>query len=703
MVMHRLACILIVLLLVASAPPVGAQNEAILVLEDPRGDERLYSDTADSQSAGEWGGVDLVGLSIRETPGKFVFDVHVASLEPLAADRSGIDSGFITIHLRHADEAYEVGINRPPGQENSVFGHLYRWNEATQRFSHFKDLNASVDPAAATLSVHVPRSDLVDRDGDEPIRGRSFQDVRVDSYAYVPMVALTPAYLAGAGELAVVKDFMPDQPGVGSYDVQLGGQESGGITLRVEEPFRASNGEATTIIFELEAGNGGDQPDLFRLSAEETPAGWEVVFPADEVRIPARSSVTVPVLVSLPFKHEHGSLETVQIQLASLTQRDASASAEVGVEYVGVPQPAGHHSVLHLHSHAYSALTQMANPRISSPNGELFMNTLETAGDDMPEGVSGTIVRQGDDTLYAWYAHLEPGLRLGLDFDMDQLGSLRAGIKSERAFEPGTVGGRLLLLGPTDEENPRRYPPFNGRQVTQLAQLEPAVTPWEWNEEKWITLDLIPTAEADLVPYLAGQDLVLEVTLSDSVGPEAGFPPWLLPGTQLDLPLNEYSDPVDDAFAALGAASLAPQGVQEARVNPGEAWLFEARLKNTGSAATTYNAALRGAGSEWARLLTSSKVELGAGESTTLRLAVEVPADARDAERADVVLDVSTKGADASRSLLRFVVIVDVEEDHLDRSSELTQSRTDGLGIPAPSLFTLLALLGVGAVLRRRR
>ncbi len=205
-----------------------------------------------------------------------------------------------------------------------------------------------------------------------------------------------------------------------------------------------------------------------------------------------------------------------------------------------------------------------------------------------------------------------------------------------------------------------------------------------------------------LTANVARTDLALQLTLADAEGPTTGFPPWLLPGSYVDLPLNESSDPVDGAFAALGAASLMPLGDREARVNPGEAWMFETRLENSGSATATYNVALRVAGAAWARLISSSSVEVAPGGDAIVRVAVEVPEDARDAERADIVLDVSTKGEDATRSLLRYVVIVDVEGDHEDQSSRIHAESRKGFDVPGPSIVLFATALLTGVVLRRR-
>ncbi|MFO1532240.1 MAG: hypothetical protein ABR562_00855, partial [Thermoplasmatota archaeon] len=65
-------------------------------------------------------------------------------------------------------------------------------------------------------------------------------------------------------------------------------------------------------------------------------------------------------------------------------------------------------------------------------------------------------------------------------------------------------------------------------------------------------LPVAPTPAADVVPYHPRSALVLELALTGMRPdtPEARDPPRLLPGGILQLPLHEYHDAVDSAFAA---------------------------------------------------------------------------------------------------------------------------------------------------------
>jgi hypothetical protein len=167
----------------------------------------------------------------------------------------------------------------------------------------------------------------------------------------------------------------------------------------------------------------------------------------------------------------------------------------------------------------------------------------------------------------------------------------------------------------------------------------------------------------------------------------------------MELPLFEYSDPVDEAFAALSGPVLDVVGEPARLANAGDLLLFDVDIIDQGNAAGEYHLEITGEGAHWTSLLTTDHVRLEGG-AVRATVQVDIPATATEDDRADVFLQ-AVHSADASRrGLVRLVVDVDESMDHPDDRLAAQQISGKVEDAPAPWLLPLLALAFLAA--RRR-
>jgi hypothetical protein len=108
-----------------------------------------------------------------------------------------------------------------------------------------------------------------------------------------------------------------------------------------------------------------------------------------------------------------------------------------------------------------------------------------------------------------------------------------------------------------------------------------------------------------------------------------------------------------------------------------------------------------GQNSAWAALPDDSFV-LPPESNATFALIVRAPAEALDGERADLVLQAYPRDEPSLRGLIRLVVDVDTDADHLDEDP-LAQELSKGKDAPGLVLPWTACALAALAALRRRR
>jgi len=545
------------LLLPAARAQAAAPSPPATLLTDATGDVSgsAAGQATPAQPAAAWSAVDLVALAVSEDPDAFTFNVTLAGL---GGDQPRQDYGAVEVLFSYGGSEFDVHLYRS-ADNAAYFGSLYDDGHYARSLPAMRDLGAS------HLATVVDRSDLVAKDGRTPGRGETLDGIHVRSTAAAANTVST-----GNDPATWIGDLMPDDGPGPSWTVLYHGHDGKGAALASDHPFRSSNGEATTHQFDVKA--SAEAAGRYRLSAEGIPPGWDVRLPGTLVDLPAGQPVAFTVLATVPFAHVHGSTASFTLRLAQ-EGGDGWATLELGVHYTTVPQPAGHHSDLYLHSIQWSAAAQAVNPPLGGSTGELFMNTLQDDGGDYGVPVEGWASITAGKAAYHWVACLSPALALGLDFDLHATGSVKAPVKTTRPLAGAALEGRLVRLGPGAPMDSCSRGAWGDRKATTVATIA-SDSPKDLAANGEATLDAVvrPTPAGDYVPYEDGAALVLELNVTaDGPGIGGAGGVELQPGTWLNLPLLEYHDAVAVISGGNGTG-MAPGFVAEpapAKKSPG--------------------------------------------------------------------------------------------------------------------------------------
>ncbi len=685
----------------------GNEAGAVNVLEDPAGDAQASVNSQEQTLDPTWRpSIDLIGLDIQETGLMLELVLRVASFDDLAPEADFGRNYQVT--FEHGGRRYGVAYFDGHGASGTFTGAALYAVESSGT-SWIMGLDAERSDAEGSLTARVPRDAVPTKDGAPAVLGNALTNVSAVS---MMLINQRQPINAGPAELGPtwIGDRMPDA-GVGEYDVRLGLEQTGHIRLASDLPYRTSNGEASTFIFMVRATNSGSETDQFAVKVKGAPEGWDVRGPSERVTIAGKESIEFPVTVRTQFAHEHGAARSFVLELHSLTDSAAVGRVELGIRYPAVPQPGGHHSQLVLHSLDLAE----NNPLVaafgigfglafggSDSSKVAFMNTDSEAPDDdqVPVdgqrcglGLGGTVVLN---VTYCWDIRLSPALDLGLDFDMDRLGTIQVPISALVPAQGATVSGYFHVLAPPEGEF------MFDRESTVVAHILPtdsiAIGP---AGNALLEGTVAPAPGGDYVPFVEGSDLVLRLNVTldrpDNVYLGPGDPPKLLPGGWMELPLIDYEDRDPQTFGIGGLIRLEATSPQQRLANPGAVVLYNLTLHNDGPVEDAFSLNVAGSHEQWATITTGRAVTLEAGEKKRLVVSVSVPEDALDGERADLILQALSASDPNQRALVRLVTTVDTETEHRNDAGLVPQSEKN-----TPLVPVALLIAGLLAMARRR-
>lgn len=639
---------------------------------------------------------DLAALLIEEQPQDFGFTLRVADLQRDA--ETDLDSGFYMVDFQHADAGYRIQFGRfVLGGQVSYTAELMVFDSGRQGYVPVERLAVDARPEANTLGVTVPRELLVDGNGTAPTLGREFSFFKAFSRSSVLGLNGAPG--------VTVSDAMPDT-GFSQvpYAIQQGLRQSGHAALWSDDPVRASNGEQGTFVYYVQAENLDEQQDRFDLSVANVPNGWDVTLPASTIRIDGNSTQPFPVVVTTPFAHQHGAFESFVLKMTSHRDAQSVGQLQMGIRYLEVPQPAGHHDRLWIHARTDGNQQglDLLSPTQSRVVG--YMNAAEDDGVGQAMDIPPTQTFSSIATSqFEWIVWLEPGLQLGLDFDLSRTGLAELEFTSDLPYSDVVLSGQLMHY----EGVERTSFGFSSGAETLLGDLAPT-TPVTVNGPTRIETIFTAKPDADFIEYTDRGALALHLRLeSSSQGPilvtDDVIMPRLLTGGTLTLPLFEYRDPVKDVFNTLAGISLRHQDRAEKFVNPGETVLLNLTLSNDGAVDDILSLRVNGTNQGWARFLGDTTVFVPTGASRPVVLAISPPTTALDGDVVDLIVTAASDAEPTVQTQIRVVGIVDDLLDRPDESaltgeieSRLTKDK-DSPGLP------LLLVLGALVALVRRR
>lgn len=613
--------------------------------------------------------VDLDSLYVGEDAGGFNIEVrlHEPGIGPASP------SGQILVYFNHGSTTYQLDFSSVDAGGQAG---LYSFDVESGQRRFIAALGEDGDRLRSFVA-YVPRQYILDEDGSPPFPGRILDNWRV--LAHGSTLVLTDAYVT-------FQDQMPDS-GVAEavFPVAQGATGSGHLRLFSSRPLRGSNGEATTFLYPVVAANDGREAQTIVLEAQNVPLGWQVTFQPHTFALQPGEQLAIPVISSIPFRHQHGASESFRL---TMTAPAGEASLDIGVSYFEVPQPAGHHNTLWMHSKA-SGTSRPTDAVVLDQSTNGFMNTLEEDPESTDAPIPGT-VNSALNTEFRWTLPLDPGLQLGLDFDLTSLGMVSTTFRTDVPILDGQLTGFLMLV--------------RGEEDVFLGNLTPIQVALDAQSQATIETPFVPDPNADFILDEGRAAVFLRLVLSagrpvTNDRPEA---PVLLPGSYLTLPLHEYRDPVAPELLTAAQSEIQTQGELQRKANAGDGILFNLTVKNTSPVAIRPEISFLGLNQDWARILGASQPSIQSGQSYPLAIAVQIPPDAVDGMAADFF--VSIDSGFGAPSLARLVVLVDETTDHpsdqhlIDEMKAEPSNEAPLTGVPVQLLALVAALLA----LRRR-
>ena len=686
----------LVMALLATAlllPFAPAATAAEASLSDATGDVQLATGVPGGSTAppgGVGGAIDLAGLAFVEDPETFTLVLTVGNLA-----EQGDASGRYLVDFTWGSILYTAYVER----FSSSFGGSFAWGYLGIRqeadMTDYWELDGVTmltpvfDVTSNTITLPIPKPFLLDEQERPPVKGSSITDLRVRSERQF----LFSGSINGERPLNLM-DAMPDD-GVASYTFVEGDEASGHLFMSSFERVRVSNGGATTFVFHATLRNTGETSDAVKITIEDLPEGWNgTVEP--RVVVPAGEELSFPVIATVPFAHDHGGFTSFLVRATSETMADAYATLRLGVVHTAIPQPAGHHDELFLHG----AIQDSGNPFSQFfPWAEMSMNTL-----DSHDGEPAAVNAYGTGGGYAWQIPLSPSLRMGLDFRMDEVGSIVGSILGRNVGD-ADVSARLALV-------PYYEGGWSGsvEDGILLAESDVQTITLDLQTATPFTLALTPTDAADYVAYMRGMNLLLEITME----PQSLSFPCCMPQTQpaletgsfkMTLPLDEYHDRVILTTPGdLSPISLIPVTTPQRVGRPGSLLTYEMELVNNADKEITLDLDLAGTHADAGDLAPEGPLTLAPSEKRVLTLGVRVPADAVDGELVEVLVFAHAVDDPSLSAIARTITTVaSGAAAEADESAVFASAKEQSNDTPSVGVALVLAVAGASALFARRR
>lgn len=673
--MHRTVALLLALMFLPL--PALAQDAApVRLLDEGSGDVHGVGAPGEPAFPARFATLDLIGLDAIDGPDTLRFELEVVNLDA-TTEISVLESAIFHVHFMHLDKVYRVLLGRwTEAASSGTWGFLQELNSAGDGWDWVASVDVSQDQERNRLIADVPRTEIHDRNGAAPFPGRTLTDVWVQSR----QILLNPDDMESlAGEAVGIADRMPDT-GVGTvaFPFQFGPPQDG-VGLSSPRPFRVSNGDATTFVYDVRVTNPSDPADRIALRAEGAPSAWHIGFPVESVTLAPGEFQDLHVLATVPFAHQHGAREA--FTLVAEAGDGGRAELELGLLYTDVPQPSGHHSRLWFHSVPYGTnlITQATAPAPGRDTALVF-NAQQDYEPADGASVQASWNIGGVSNGRNWFAYLSPSLGMGLDFDLGGQATVSLPIETVAPMTAAKLYVDLWHWGTNDRENYDTTKVFAG-----------TVSAGDWGPQEVRTvelaLDILP--DADKLGLYDRQGLSMNIRLLN--GPDGSASDvYIAPGGFMDLPLHEFHDDLQ-AIDAVSTLVLDPLAETERSVRPGAAAAFPFDVANH-DADTHVELTVVGEATEWVTI-DGAHANLGRHESKQATVVVAVPSAAKDGDLVDFVLEATSD--DGRTALHRIRVLVDSDAPVEVVSADAEAKNT-------PSAPAGLLLLGLLALARRR-
>lgn len=560
-----------------------------------------------------------------------------------------------------------------------------------------------------TLVYTVEKSSLFDHNRAPPRFGTPFVNISAQASQTIASAGMwDPTGGVRASDRVPDVDFAP------VFTFAKGSNGAGHFAMSSAEPIRVSNGEATTIVYKVELLNHHTEKLSASLEAVIEPKyledGWSVRVPS-VVKVPPQSTVNIPVILSLPFTHDHGQTALFKVAARGIEDKNSRAEVQLGVFWTDVPQPSAHHETADGGTFFHSAPSEGDFPPQEAagviPVYTTWMNGVDNdvdpdaKDDDVPQVFTNCANFMGGGCgvpptyRVAWRFPLNPTLLLGLDFDMTKTGRMVFDVLPKVTANSATVLVSLRYCDPMDQggRGGGGGGGFGNATCYNYSKVLAKGTdskPLTGGTIQHYEIALKPETMADLVAYRKGANIRLDIEIATDT-PQAVFGKdlgisFLTNKARMQLPLVEYHDPIDQAFSNLGTLAFEGRTPTIKQVNPGKTAVFGLDLKSTSVKDMDIHLEIQGVNKEWARFTGPTDFVLKSNEVRNVTIAVSVPGNAEAEERVPLfIVAQNTEDTDvvAMTPLLATVVTDPEIPDEAAQAKSAEGGQSPGLGLVA--------------------
>ncbi len=723
--MQRGVIFLLALLLVPFS--TGAQVDAAVV-NDGTGDAVIMTadGSVEQPDGGQFPNVDIVEAGIlAEDDASITFYVKVVGLDATSQNPVPFSDPDYRIYFKFGEQGYRVRMdtalanvfNDAIGRSGTAFGAL-ETQVGENSYRILSSAEVTLEYSENRVTAIVQRAGIVDENQAPLGLGRTITGMYATAQSMGQFSF--PIGQTGQGGDPVlyfgpprVWDQAPDTitGQLPSYTMTTGEvNQRGSLISGSEDPVRWTNGEASTLVFDVRVANTGEEEIPVTVKVEGADPTWTLAY-SDSVTIAGGSAANVTLLVTIPFSHNHGAIDTFTAQFTSVDGAHF-ASTKLGVYWPLVPQPAGHHDMLWFHSYVE---TDENNPfsAVFGSRTHSWFSALEN--EDLDQGVpipaqftAPPNTFTGGKGIAFWRIPLEPSLRMGLDFRTQDVGTLELGLQFPVSVVDPQVSAYLehAIVQPRQGRNDDG---INDERTLASGSSEAVAGPVDGSHV--FSIPLTVEDDADEIPYAQDANLfltiVMEATWLTGFGgaDPASVGPAINPGNSwMQLPLNEYETPLDITFQTDGAIELRPTtDGQQKSVNPGRVAVYAFDMVYHGSMSSDFVVEITGTHADWATVVGDAAFSLDAHGTRQVGLAVTAPKNAQAGDFADLTLTVRDRDNAAVKAGVNTRTLVDSQADipdEADRAAGLTSELTTAKESPG---LPLLLVLGALLVALRRR
>ncbi|HEX9815818.1 MAG TPA: hypothetical protein VGB18_02460, partial [Candidatus Thermoplasmatota archaeon] len=291
--------------------------------------------------------LDILGVFFGAESEK-EFEVHLR-LKALNAQQTPFPVGFAmrAVTFAYGDIDWQIRVGPCQGGQDGqaqVAGCLGFRDGGARDFRSHQTVPAEANAGDNAFIFKVPKDAIFNQDRVPGRFGAELYNISAQTYQWMGGLFFVPGGQGDPTGGVQAVDFAPDSGVINEGFTFLQGSGSRGhLSLTATEPIRVSNGEATTIVYKVDLFNDADTPITAELEVVGVRKDWSARVPS-LVKLEPLSSLTIPVILALPFTHEHGFTATFTVKARDVSDANSYSSVDLGVFWTDVPQPSAHHN-----------------------------------------------------------------------------------------------------------------------------------------------------------------------------------------------------------------------------------------------------------------------------------------------------------------------------------------------------------------------